>query len=54
MKLKEILIKIRDILYLVEGKLLILVPKKYRKTVRDILNVLILAIGAALAVIAIL
>lgn len=50
--LKEILKKVRDILYLFEDKLLILVPEKQRKLVRDIINVLILAIGAALAVIA--
>ena len=52
-KLKEILIKIKDFLVMAEDKFLFLVPEKYRKTVRDIINVLIVAIGAVLAIIAI-
>ena len=52
--IKQILIKARDILYLVEEYLLIFVPQKHRKLAKDILNFLIVGIGAALAVIAIL
>ena len=52
--LAKVLKRIREILYIAEDKLLFLVPEEHRKKARDIINFLILAIGAAVAVIAIL
>jgi len=51
-KLKEILIKIKNVLLMIEDQLLFLVPEKYRVKVRNIINGLIILIGAILAAIA--
>jgi len=52
-KLKEILIKIKNILLIVEDQFLFFIPEKYREKVRNIINTLIVIIGAILAAIAI-
>jgi len=51
-KLKEILIKIKNVLIMIEDQFLLFVPEKYRAKVRNIINGLIILIGAVLAIIA--
>jgi len=51
-KLREILIKIKDALVLIEDQFLFFVPEKYRAKVRNIINGIVILIGAVLAVIA--